>query len=552
MHRHVHFVGSRPRTSALCVVTVAAGLMAVATPASAATGCTTTRYVSPTGADSAGGASPRTAWRTVNRVNAAILSPGTCVLFRGGATFDGGLYLPAADAGSDAHRVVIGSYGAGRATISSGTGIGIFVYDTAGVTVRDLVITGNGYDANSSSGIFFYNDLPGATRLTGITVSSVDVSGYGESGIAIGGYPADGSKSGFSRVLVSSSATHDNADAGLQSFGAYSATAAGYAHHDVTVRDVRSYRNVGRLDKGNNSGNGIVLGDVDNAAIEHSQAYDNGARNNFPGGGPVGIWTYDSNRVTIQHNESYANKSATVDGDGFDLDGGVTNSVLQYNFSHDNQGAGYLVFQYAGARPMHDNVVRYNISVNDNRVGKYGSLTIGSFGSPVRDTLLYGNTVVTGPNQAGAAAGVRVWDGTENARFLNNIVAVSGCIPLVSVERNTSATFQGNDYWSSGGAFVALVGGTNFDDSAATRYSSLAAWRAATGVETLSGRTVDPQFAGDPATTDDAAALLLRRSSPLIGAGLDLHRLGIDAGGHDYFGVRVPTREGYSVGAAQL
>src|SRR5690242_14485290 len=99
-------------------------------------GCLTTRYVSPAGDDTASGATPSTAWRTTGRVNTAPLPPGTCVLFQGGATFEGGLYLPPTDAGDAAHPVVIGSYGTGRARLSTGTGHGIFVYDTAGVTIR--------------------------------------------------------------------------------------------------------------------------------------------------------------------------------------------------------------------------------------------------------------------------------------------------------------------------------------------------------------------------------------------------------------------------------
>jgi hypothetical protein len=43
----------------------------------------------------------------------------------------------------------------------------------------------------------------------------------------------------------------------------------------------------------------------------------------------------------------------------------MTNSVMQGNYSHDNQGSGYGVFQFTGARPFHNNVVRYNISQDD-------------------------------------------------------------------------------------------------------------------------------------------------------------------------------------------
>ena len=564
MRNQLHPYPSRSRTLAVSALAIAAsaaiatsGLIGAA-PASAAGGCTTTYYVSPSGSDAASGTTVSSAWKTIDKVNASTLTPGTCVYFAGGATFEGGIYLDSADAGSAAQHVVLGSYGTGKATIYSATNNGVFAYNTAGVTVQDLSIIGNGYDANGSTGIYFYNDLPEATQLSGITIQRVDVAWYGGSGIMLGAYPADGSKSGFTDILITASAAHDNADAGIQTYGVYSATAVGYAHHNVVIRDVQAFNNVGRIDKGNNSGNGIVLGDVDGALIEKSSAYNNGARNNWPGGGPVGIWAYDSNRVTIQYNESYENKSGTVDGGGFDLDGGVTNSVMQYNFSHDNEGAGYLVFQYVGARPLTDNVVRYNISRNDSRDGKYGAITVGSYGSPATNTRVYGNTIYMEPGSSAnsSAAGIRVWENTVNAQFFNNSIHVTGGIPLVSVERDTTTTFRGNNYYSTGGSFLVLVGGSNFDDTAATHYASLPAWRNATGAErvngTASGSTFEPKYAGDPATTAKDWVFALKPTSRLIGAGIDLGRLGISAGGRDYFGVPVPLLKKYSIGASQL
>src|SRR5206468_751201 len=127
--------------------------------------------------------------------------------------------------------------------------------------------------------------------------------------------------------------------------------------------------------------------------IERCVAYNNGAACNNPGGGPMGIWTWDSNNITIQYNESYANRCGTGsrDGGGFDLDGGVTNSVMQYNYSHDNYGAGFLLFQFASARPYGNNIVRYNITANDARNFHYGGIYMGG-GSAVINNQIYNNT----------------------------------------------------------------------------------------------------------------------------------------------------------------
>ena len=84
-----------------------------------------------------------------------------------------------------------------------------------------------------------------------------------------------------------------------------------------------------------------------------------------PSGGPVGIWVWDANNALIQNNESHHNRTgSTADGGGFDFDGGVTNSVMQYNYSHDNAGPGYGVYQFRG-EALNGFTVRYNVSAND-------------------------------------------------------------------------------------------------------------------------------------------------------------------------------------------
>ena len=109
-------------------------------------------------------------------------------------------------------------------------------------------------------------------------------------------------------------------------------------------------------------------------------AYDNGARQQqaTTGGGPCGIWTYNSNNITIQYNESYGNLGDRVDGDGFDMDGGTTNCILQYNYSHDNDGAGYLQAQFPDAQEHSGDIIRYNISQNDGRKNSYGAIEVSA------------------------------------------------------------------------------------------------------------------------------------------------------------------------------
>ena len=79
--------------------------------------------------------------------------------------------------------------------------------------------------------------------------------------------------------------------------------------------------------KNNHSGNGILIGGVTNGTIEFCEAMNNGWDMPREGNGPVGIWAYQSDSITIQYCYSHDNKTSEIgkDGGGFDFDGGITN-----------------------------------------------------------------------------------------------------------------------------------------------------------------------------------------------------------------------------------
>lgn len=80
-------------------------------------------YVSPRGSDRSSGTSPQQAWRTVYRVDKAVLRPGDVVLFQGGSRFSDQTLMPGwglTVSGTNRSPVVFGSYGQGRATLGQG------------------------------------------------------------------------------------------------------------------------------------------------------------------------------------------------------------------------------------------------------------------------------------------------------------------------------------------------------------------------------------------------------------------------------------------------
>src|SRR5262249_25145785 len=139
-------------------------------------------------------------------------------------------------------------------------------------------------------------------------------------------------------------------------------------------------------------------------------------------GGPCGIWTAGSRRITIQNCESFRNRTGTSpDGDGFDLDGGSLECTLQYNYSHDNDGAGILVYTYAGAPTAErGNIVRFNVCENDAvKLPRYGAIYVGNDGHGMSGVEIYNNTFISGRL---APAVVNLHGKDIGVAFRNNLI----------------------------------------------------------------------------------------------------------------------------------
>lgn len=512
-------------------------------------------YVSPSGDDANAGTSEATAWRTLSKVNRFSFAPGDRIFFQGGQSFGGGLRFDSDDVGTPARPIAIGSYGTGRATLSALQDDGINVHNTMGLSISNLNVVGSGRTTNTGTGVVFNNDLAGNVKLKFVRIDQVEVSGFGKYGILIQG---NNGKSGYRDVRITNVLAHDNALAGINVYGNFSKSSTAYAHEDVYIGYSKAYNNPGvsGTSRGH-TGSGIVLSDVNRGTIERSVAYDNGWLCNSEQGGPVGIWAWDSNNITIQYNESYRNRVAgSKDGGGFDLDGGVTNSLMQYNYSHDNDGAGYLLAQFPKARKFTGNTVRYNISQNDGRKNSYGAIYI--FGD-IQNSEIYNNTIYMTPPDGGSPVAIDIdRDATTNVHVRNNIFQVTGGLRLIEVSSGQSGLlFQGNDYFSSGADFQ--IGWYN------TTYFSLTDWRATTGQEHVGakdvGLSVEPKLRtpskggtlNNAKLLDTLDAYRLQSSSPLIEAGLNLTQLfGIDPGTRDYYGNRIPQRGAFDVGAHEF
>jgi hypothetical protein len=402
----------------------------------------------------------------------------------------------------------------------------------------------------------------GRNTLSFVRLSGVEVSGYGAQGVLFSGNPTR--KVGFDDVAIDRVISHDNKDTGICFVGQLKKGATTYSHSNIRITNSVVYRNRG-YDTPNSSGNGIQISDVDGALIERCVAYENGKECITTGGGPVGIWSFDSNNVVIQYCESHHNGNGGLwDGGGFDIDGGNTNCIIQYCYSHDNEGAGYLVAQFYGTtRPMNNNIVRYNISINDATRGAeryHGAIhvwnDIRNPASFVNNTYIYNNFVYSSVHNAFETTEAP----TTNTRVHNNIFYTANGKPTVVINQanNIGLFMAGNCYYSTDGTLGIRWAGMHLN--------TLNELRSATGQETLNGYAtgwnINPLMSGamesapslsDPYLLTTLTAYQLQSESPLRAAGIDLQALyGIPAGEQDFFGNLLSQGIAPAVGAHQL
>ena len=505
-------------------------------------------------------------WRSIAKANTTVLKPGDRLLFAGGESFEGSLIIHALSSTAPGNSLAVSSYGKGKATLLSGKADGILIKNLGNISLSNIIVKGADRTSNTGYGIKIFNEK-GDKKLENIKILNCEASGFRWSGIFVGGNPTDlpkvsaieGSRYGYKNVVIKNCSAYENMYYGIYMTAQWNPMSKEYGNENVEVVDCVAFNNHGDPTyTANHSGSGIMIDDTFKTLIEYCVAYRNGALNAGITGGPCGIWAHFSDSVTIQYCETYENKTAgAADGGGFDLDGGVTNSVIQYCYSHDNDGAGYLMWNYDQApSKLSNSTIRYCISANDGRKHGYGGIHIGTSGLPVTNIDVYHNTIIM-PEHKDNPRGIWVGGGAknENFRFFNNLIITKGITPLLEISPSTNFLFAGNAYWNSDNKF-----GIKYYEK---EYKSLEDWRQGSNQEsyknTASGLSADPliklppenPIVGDPHRLRFIKAFNLKPGSPLARKGVDLTTFGIRPPGKDFAGTRVPENKP-DIGAFQL
>lgn len=517
-------------------------------------------YVDATsGADTNNGTSPETAWKSIERVNQEVFQPGDQILFKAGEEWTGA--LKPQGSGVDGAPIVIASYGEGKKPLlKPGADWQISHMNVANkiipnptvnnvITffnqeyweVRDLELYDPTYANNTNTRVF----------RRGINVSAEDAGDlhyFKFDNLTIHGFRGPNDNDGKSSGGIIMTVTTNRRDPSKR---------VPTAVHDISVTNCElydlgrsginfispwttrqgekwnkykpfGYKGLGdwkpyeRFTLSNNiihdiDGDGTIVDGCKDVLVDHNTVYRT-VLNCWYG---VGLFNWNSDNVVFEYNEVYDASPADAllpggDGQGIEIDALNQNTLVQYNYLHNNAGG---VFMWCCTEDLRgfDGIYRYNISQNDG--AKHGVIDWrpGHEGS-----MAYNNTIYLDGDIDREWLKNGYTGGKSDGKFYNNIVVNKGNMTLGAGFNEKEIDYERNIF----------VGFDQVPSNDSTVIQE------------------DPMFVA-PGTGGEGMHTLegykLQAGSPAIDAGMNIE----NNGGKDYFGT--PLTDGKTdIGAAEF
>ena len=349
----------------------------------------------------AGDGSLKRPWNTLERASRARLRPGARLLLRR-RTVCGGTLAPRGS-GKRGKPAVIGAYGRGRRPRIDATGEdAVLLKDMSHVVLQDLELTNRGDRSQRKRGVHLVAE---GTVVRNVTVRrlyihhvegdmSKDQGGSGAIQVDVAG-PVQTPPQRYAELRILDNRIREVGRSGIFFAATTDATRPRAtepwpeASTGVVVRGNR----LSGLD-----GDGIVPIGTDGAVVERNVVSDGNRINASPlsperGPCSAGIWTFHANNTLIQHNEVFGmdyQEGNGCDGTGYDIDYDQDGTIVQFNYSHDNEGGFILLCTDPDPRVAH---VRYNLSVDD-RYAIQGSPCPTPRQGELNGIRFYNNTIV--------------------------------------------------------------------------------------------------------------------------------------------------------------
>lgn len=397
---------------------------------------------SSTGNDSNSGMEEGSPFASIEKINSLQIKPGDKIQFKSGDRFEGMLQI--SKHGTLEKPIVISRYGEGSQPILDGNGEEsvIRMHNASHVRVEQLRIT----NRKGKFGIYFTAENAGEMKK--LVFQDLDIFDVGfesmkktnpsktEGGL-VGRVMKGNKPSWWNGLTIKNVYIHNVGSCGI-SFGGnvnlykLDRDDPNYKPHQNVLIEQCRIDSIAR--------DGIWIRQCEGAIIQHCEVSRTGmnAVSN-------GIWFWDCLSSVMQYNEGWECGSPRGnDGAPFSIDNHCLDCIIQYNYSHHNEGPGYMIFGREG--DGYRNVIRKNLSYNDNVIKTYktGTACIAIV-SEVKDAVVEENVIIAGA-ETHNILGHRNWEGfPHSVSYRNNLFIGNGKAGIPEADAVLKAgTFEGN------------------------------------------------------------------------------------------------------------
>lgn len=476
------------------------------------------------GDDSFTGLTQEKPWKTLDKINGTTFYPGDKILFKADCKWEGVLFPKGS--GSSSNPIVISKYGFGKNPLIAGNGNvtnTVYLSNQEFWTISNLEITN--YKAGSTSvkrGVYIngrdYGTLHGI-KLLNLEIhdvnSNIDEKNGGGIFIEITG---SSKPTNFDNLLIEGCNIYDVDRTGISNASSWetrtlTSNTNWYPSTNLIIRN----NTLERI-----AGNGLIVRVAANPLVEKNVFSYCSLKTSGNA-----MFSFNCDDAVFQFNEAKYTvyNPGDTDASGFDADYRCKRTIIQYNYSHDNDDGFVVVTCQGGSDRFNDGtIVRYNISQND---GGRGSSTgaIVYLSGQTTNTTIHNNVIYSDANNAFKKVIFHnSWSAyPDRTNYYNNIFYILRT-PTYSFSSSTSNFFDFN-------LFYGLHSSTEPIDAHKI--------------------TLDPKFVlpgGGYSGINSLDGYKLLPASPCIDAGKILN-------GHsprDYFGFKVPGNSKVDIGAHEF
>ena len=418
------------------------------------------------GSDANTGKSQTAAWQTIAKVNATTFKAGDSVLFKCGSVWSG-VTLHPLGSGTIGKPIVVSKYGTGNLPLLKGNTSTVhlpyvvYLNNQQYITISNLEITNNYQESSTATaskrGVYVTaKDFGTVHRVTLKDLVIHDVLGSYYSDVTTGGIFCDitGSSKAtwYDSLLIDHCHVYNVDRTGISNQSSWN------GNRTITSNSgwyPSTHLVVQNCEVDSSGSNSIIIRVSQSPIIQYNKVYKSSIR--YSGNS---IFVFNCNDALIQYNEGSYNvyNAGDADASAFDGDYRCHRTVIQYNYSHDNDGGAWVVVSDPSTNGTFDDscIIRYNISQNDCHDSTAQEASVVRIAGNITNTTVYNNTIYSSKDAVNLINHCG-WGGSKTGvlpdvtNYYNNIFYINKNNAQFSFNSSTGNYFNYNTFYYAPG-----------------------------------------------------------------------------------------------------